>query len=404
MTPAWQTRPVARFEPFNGIRYDLDRSDLARVIAPPYDVIDADQRAELAARDPHNAVRIDLPSEADGEGRYALANEHLLGWQAEGILVTDERPSFTIYRMTATDDAGVERRTTGIIGALELSPPGTDILPHEHTTPKAKSDRLDLLRACRANLSAIWGLSLAKGLTDLLPVDVPPLADLVDEDGVRHTVWRLDDPAACSAISAAVAEQPIVVADGHHRYETSLAYKGERQAAEGDPGLAGSTMAFVVELVEDELTVHAIHRLISGLPAGTDLVSALAPWFDAAGAPTADQPVTTTMADTGCLTLVLPDREVLLRPRPDALADARDLDSSRLDVGLDALPDHQLSFQHGVENVRAAVRSGSVDAGVLLRPATIAQIEATAHGGERMPPKTTFFHPKPKTGLVFRSL
>jgi uncharacterized protein (DUF1015 family) len=404
MASAWQTRNVARFEPFAGIRYDLDRSDLAQVIAPPYDVIDADQRAELAGRDPHNAVRIDLPSETDGAGRYELASELLEGWQAEGVLVTDERPSFTIYRMTSTDDAGVERRTTGTIGALELSPPGTDILPHEHTTPKAKSDRLDLLRACHANLSAIWGLSLAKGLTDLLPVDGPPLADLVDEDGVRHTIWRVDDPATCATISAAVAEQPIVVADGHHRYETSLAYKGEREASEGDAGLAGATMAYVVELVEDELTVHAIHRLVTGLPPGTDIVAALAPWFDAVGAPPTHQTVTTAMAESGCLTLVLPDREVLLRPRPDALADARDLDSSRLDVGLAALPDHQLSFQHGVDNIRAAVRSGAAQAGVLLRPATIAQIEATAHGGERMPPKTTFFHPKPKTGLVFRAL
>jgi hypothetical protein len=110
------------------------------------------------------------------------------------------------------------------------------------------------------------------------------------------------------------------------------------------------------------------------------------------------------MIEAGCLTLVLPDREVLLRPRPEALADARDLDSSRLDVGLAALPPHELAFQHGVDHVRAAVASGAARAGVLLRPATVAQIEATAHGGERMPPKTTFFHPKPKTGLVFRSL
>jgi uncharacterized protein (DUF1015 family) len=395
---------VARFEPFAGIRYDLDRSDLARVIAPPYDVIDAALRADLAGRDPHNAVRIDLPSEDDGEERYELANRLLHQWQADGILVTDDRPSFTIYRMTATDDAGVERHTTGVIGALELSAPGSDILPHEHTTPKAKSDRLDLLRACRANLSAIWGLSLAKGLTDLLPVDGPPLANLLDEDGVRHTIWRVDDPAACAAISAAVAEQPIVVADGHHRYETSLAYKAEREAADGDAGPAGATMAYVVELVEDELTVHAIHRLLTGLPAGVDLLAALAPWFDDAGAPPGDRPVTAVMAEAGCLTLVLPDREVLLRPRPDALAEARDLDSSRLDLALATLPDHQVSFQHGVDNVRAAVASGAAQAGVLLRPATVAQIEATAHGGERMPPKTTFFHPKPKTGLVFREM
>ena len=395
---------MARFEPFAGIRYDLSRSDLALVIAPPYDVIDAPQRAELAGRDPHNAVLIDLPAEADGDQRYEVAKGLLAGWCADGTLVVDDRPSFTIYRMTATDDAGVERHTTGVIGALQLSPPGTDILPHEHTTKKAKSDRLDLLRSCRANLSAIWGLSLANGLTDLLPVDRLPLADLVDEDGVGHTIWRVDDPASCAAISAAVAEQPVVVADGHHRYETSLVYKGEREAADGDAGEAGATLAFIVELVEDELTVHAIHRLIDGLPAGTEIAALLAPWFEEAGPPPEGVPVTAAMAETGCLTLVLPEREVLLKPRPDALANARDLDSVRLDVGLASLPEHQLRFQHGVQNVRAAVASGAAQAGVLLRPATVAQIEATAHGGERMPPKTTFFHPKPKTGLVFRSL
>src|SRR3546814_17880799 len=117
--------------------------------------------------------------------------------------------------MVATDDAGVERRTTGVIGALELSPPGTDILPHEHTTPKAKSDRLDLLRSCRANLSAIWGLSLAKGLTDLLPVDQPPLADLVDDDGVRHTVWRVGDPAHLPPLPPALGEHTLQAAHGH---------------------------------------------------------------------------------------------------------------------------------------------------------------------------------------------
>ena len=395
---------MARFEPFAAIRYDLEQSDLGRVIAPPYDVIDPAERAELAARDPHNAVRIDLPDEADGDARYEQACAALQGWLADGTLVVDERPSFTIYRMTSRGEDGVERRTTGVLGALELSPPGTDILPHEHTTKKAKSDRLDLLRACRANLSAIWGLSLAKGLTDLLPVDQPPLADVVDDDGVRHTVWRVDDAGTCTAISAAVAEHPVVIADGHHRYETSLIYKAERAAADGDAGEAGATLAYLVELVEDELTVHAIHRLLSGLPEGTDLLGALDPWFEDSGPPPEDQPVTAAMSASGCLTLVLPDREVLLRPRPDALADARDLDSSRLDVGLAALPPHDLRFQHGVDNVRAAVAAGEAQAGVLLRPVTVAQIEATAHGGERMPPKSTFFHPKPKTGLVFRSL
>ena len=163
-------------------------------------------------------------------------------------------------------------------------------------------------------------------------------------------------------------------------------------------------MTYIVELLEDELTVHAIHRLITDLPDGTDLEAALSPWFEPLGPPPTGVPVTTAMVEAGALTLVLPDREVLLRPRPDALTEARNLDSSRLDIGLAALPSHGLSYQHGVDHVRAAVASGAAQAGVLLRPATVAQIEATANGGERMPPKTTFFHPKPKTGLVFRSL
>jgi uncharacterized protein (DUF1015 family) len=395
---------VARFQPFAGIRYDLGRVSLDRVISPPYDVIDDAQRAELAGRDPHNAVRVDLPVDEDGQDRYQVASALLARWQEEGVLVTDGRPSFTVHRMAYVDDAGVPRHTTGVIGALELSPPGTDILPHEHTTPKAKSDRLDMLRSCRANTSAIWGLSLAKGLTDLLPVEVEPTATVDDGEGVIHTVWVVDDPEVCAAIADAVAAQPVVIADGHHRYETSLAYRREREAADGRAGDAEATMAYIVELVEDELTVRAIHRLLDGLPADTDLVAALDPWFEAIGPPPAGEPPTAAMAAAGALCAVTPAGEVLLRPRPEALADAADLDSARLDVALAALPPHALRFQHGVDNVRRAVDGGEAQFGVLLRPATVAQIEANAHSGERMPPKTTFFHPKPKTGLVFRSL
>lgn len=395
---------MASFQPFNALRYDPARVEQARVISPPYDVIDDELRADLTGRDEHNAVRIDLPVDEGGEDRYEVARRLLAGWQAEGVLVADPTPTFTVYRMTYDDDAGVRQRTTGVIGALELNPPGTDILPHEQTTPKAKTDRLDLARTARANMSAIWGLSLAKGLTDLLPTGDEPQLDVTDEDGVRHTVWVVSDPQACAAIAEAVSARPVVIADGHHRYETSLAYRREREAADGDPGEAAATMAYVVELVEDELTVRAIHRLVSGLPEGFDLLGALSPWFEPVGPPPADTPVTAAMVDAGAATLVTPDGETLLRPRSDALADARDLDSARLDVALAALPDHALRFQHGVDNVRRAVATGDAQAGVLLRPATVAQIEATAHGGERMPPKTTFFHPKPKSGLTFRLL
>jgi uncharacterized protein (DUF1015 family) len=395
---------VPLFRPFPGIRYDLARVTLGDVVSPPYDVIDANQRAGLAARSPYNAVRIDLPVEEGGEDRYTVAQRLFSRWQAEGILVWDGAPTFTVYRMSYTDDAGVDRHTTGVIGALDLRRSGADVLPHEQTTPKARSDRLDLQRACRANLSAIWGLSLAKGLTDLLPVDAEPVADIDDGEGVRHTIWIVDQPEEIEAIADAVTAQPVVIADGHHRYETALSYLAEREESEGQPGEAAATLAFVVELVEDELTVRAIHRLLNGLPGDFDLVAALEPWFEPAGPPPAGVPVTAAMIDAGALCAVLPTGELMLRPRPDALAEARDLDSARLDVALAALPAHEVTFQHGPDNVRRAVAAGEAQAGVLLRPATVAQIESTAHGGERMPPKTTFFHPKPKTGLVFRDL
>ena len=392
------------FRPFPGIRYDLARVNLGDVISPPYDVIDDGERARLAARSPFNAVRVDLPVDEGGEDRYTVADRLFSRWQAEGVLVRDRQPTFTVYRMSYADDAGVARHTTGVIGALDLRPSGADILPHEQTTPKARSDRLELLRACRANLSAIWGLSLAKGLTDLLPVDADPVADVDDDEGVRHTVWIVDRPDVNDAIAAAVAAQPVVIADGHHRYETCLAYLAERERSEGQAGDAAATLAYVVELVEDELTVRAIHRLLNGLPAGFDLVRALEPWFEPVGSPPAGVPVTTAMIDGGALCAVLQSGEVMLRPRPDPLADARDLDSARLDMALASLPAHEVTFQHGPDNVRRAVATGEAQAGVLLRPASVAQIEATAHGGERMPPKTTFFHPKVRTGLVFRDL
>lgn len=392
------------FRPFPGIRYDLARVNLGDVISPPYDVIDDGERARLAARSPYNAVRVDLPIDEGGEDRYAVADRLFTRWQAEGVLVRDRRPTFTVYRMSYADDGGVPRHTTGVIGALDLRPSGADILPHEQTTPKARSDRLDLLRACRANLSAIWGLSLAKGLTDLLPVDADPVADVDDGEGVRHTVWVVDQPDVNDAIAAAVAAQPVVIADGHHRYETCLTYLAERERSEGQAGEAAATLTYVVELVEDELTVRAIHRLLNGLPAGFDLVRGLEPWFEPMGPPPTGVPVTSAMIDAGALCAVGPGGEVMLRPRPDALADARDLDSARLDTALASLPAHEVTFQHGPDNVRRAVATGAAQAGVLLRPASVAQIEATAHGGERMPPKTTFFHPKVRTGLVFRDL
>ena len=395
---------MPRFEPFRGLRYDIDRVSPVDVTAPPYDVIDDRQRADLAAND-RNAVRIDLPVDEDGEDRYVVAQRLLSDWQGDGTLVTDDEPTFTIHRMTFTDEAGVVRRTTGVIGALELWPPGAgEILPHEHTTKKAKSDRLDLLRSTRCNLSAIWGLSLAEGLTELLPTDEAPEAEWTDPDGVTHTVWISRDAERNGHIAARVLERPIVVADGHHRYETSLQYRDERRVVDGPGTAADLTMCFVVELVEDELTVQPIHRLVTGLPDGAALHLLLTEHFDVEPTDPFGPDAVARLVEAGALGLVDDTGTFLLRPKAGAFDDSVELDTVRLEQARSALPSHELSYQHGVANVVEAVAEGRAQAALLVRPATVAQIQAIAHGGERMPPKTTFFAPKPATGIVFRSL
>jgi uncharacterized protein (DUF1015 family) len=379
---------VPRFEPFAGLRYRA--TDLSALIAPPYDVISPAEQAALEARSPHNAVWVELPRETSSMDRYQSARAILDSWLRGGTLVADEAPRFYIYRMSYRDEAGQPRATTGAIGALGLG--DDDVLPHEQTTPKAKSDRLDLLRATGTNLSPIWGLSLASSLTSSLHVAGPPDARGVDGDGVEHALWVVDAPS----IGKAIASAPVVIADGHHRYEVASAYAASREGR----GPWDAVMAFVVELAADQLTVAAIHRLVTGLPRGFDLRTALAPWFSVAGSLTVDGSVTSRLVDEGALGLLTPSGAWLLRP----LADTDELDSRRLDAALAELPPHDLTYQHGVENVAAAVASGAYQAGFLLRPATVAQISAVAHARDRMPPKTTFFTPKPATGMVFRSV
>lgn len=394
---------MPEFKPFRGIRYDTTRSPIEAVTAPPYDVIDAADRAALVARDAHNVVRIDLPDEADGPGRYEAAARTFDEWLTEGVLVRDDADSFYVYRMDYTDDAGRPAHTLGVLGALALSRPGEgDILPHEHTTPKAKTDRLDLLRATRVNLSTIWGLSLTPGLTELCRVDAGPDETWTDEDDVTHTLWRVSDPERCRRIADAVAASAIVVADGHHRYETSVAYADERRAARDEVEGAAFAMCYVVELTEGELTVRPIHRLLDGVDALT-LTAALEASFVRSDVGAIGPDITARMAEAGALCLVAPDGSgTFLVPRPGAFDGVDDLDSARLAHALEGLDGVEVRYQHGVDRILGALAAGSASFGVLLRPATVAQIEANAHSARRMPPKTTFFHPKPRTGPVFR--
>jgi uncharacterized protein (DUF1015 family) len=410
---------VPEFLPFRGLRYRVasEPADLSRVAAPPYDVIDDDERSRLEATDPHNSVQLILPHDADDHDRYEAAARRLASWRDSGVLAVDDTAAFYAYRMTFRGSGGARRVTTGVLGALALPPAGTDpsaagILPHERTLPKARSDRLALLRATRANLDPIWGLSLAAGLTGLLPVGGPPDAVATDAEGVGHELWRLTDPAVLGAVAGAGASAPVVLADGHHRFETASNYRAERPGA--DAG-AASIMALVVELADDQLSVGAIHRLVHGAP--PELRERLEAAFEVRDAgPNALDGVArleTRMHADGGLGLVDRHGLALLVPRAAVLAPELDglpeplpeVDASRFDAGIRPhLGDASLSYRNDGATCAALVEKGAADAAVLLRAVTVGQIRTAAFGGVRMPEKTTFFEPKPRTGMVFRAL
>jgi len=392
---------MPRFEPFAGLRYDPSRVELAKVVAPPYDVVGPEQRAVLAARHSANAILVELPEpdRRSGVDRYRAAAERIAGWQADGLLVRDPRPAFYPYRMTDTDGSV----TLGVLGVLGLDAvSASEILPHEETLAKAKSDRLELLTATRVNLSPIWGLSLAPGLTAHLVTDAPPAAVAVDDDGVRHELWVVDDPTVLAAIADVVGSAPVVVADGHHRLATAKTYLDG--AGAGTPGADG-VLALVVELAEDTLSVGPIHRLLSGLPDGLDLVDAFDSWFNVARAGECTDRTTAALGESSALALVMSSGCWLLTPRDGTTeAAGSDLLSSMVALVIAELPTHELAFANSWQDAVAAVESETAQAAVLLPPVAVAQIDAWAHARRRMPPKSTFFHPKPRTGMVFRSL
>jgi uncharacterized protein (DUF1015 family) len=364
-------------------------------VCPPYDVITDEQRLGLLERSEYNVVRVELPA-----GQYQQAASLLAEWRSSGALAREGAPALYGYRMTIPDAGGSGRCTLGVIGALVLEPPGRGILPHEQTTPKAKTDRLELIRAAHANTSPIWCLCSEPGLTDAVAPStsgaVPARA--VDDEGNIHEIWPIVDPAAHEAITRVIAAGPLLVADGHHRYETALAYQAEQPARGG----ADDVLALVVELSEEQLQVLAIHRLVSGLPAGTDVLGAFAAEFEVSPTTGHGGLLLEQMSRAGAVGIVTPGASYLARPQAGSTSAALELDSRRVDAAVATLPPHQLSYEHDVAGAVTAVREGWADAAIFCRPATVEQIAATAHGGTRMPPKTTFFWPKPRTGMVLR--
>ena len=378
--------------------------DVAVLVSPPYDVFGTEERDRLASSDPHNIVHVDYPVERDGDARYRRCSEVLAGWVADGTVLLDDAPTFSLYRMEFTDDTGTARSTVGVIGALEVVDEGAGgVLPHERTTPKAKTDRLDLTRATRANLSPVWGLSLTAGLSALLAEPAEPVARTVDADGVVHTLERVTDTARLDAISAAVSGNPVLIADGHHRYAISRTFRDEERAAGRHAGPAELTMTYVQELVREQLSIAAIHRLFTNT--GPEEILARDDRHSVADpAGRGGRETLREMDSRGCLCLVDPDGSgTYLTPVEDSFRGIRDLDSARLEHALGDMIS-RVSYQHGVDDVLARLADGTASAAILIRPVSLQEIRRTADTGELMPPKSTFFTPKLLTGMVWRPL
>ena len=384
---------MPEFRPFPALRYS-PAIDLDLTLAPPYDVLSEADVEELHERDPYNITHIDVPEDQD----YAHAGALLKQWVDEKVLVRDPMETLSIYRLQFTD-----HEILAVLGGLEVvdDAPGASVIPHERVTAKASTDRLDLMRATSANTSPVWGLSLASGLTEALR-EPGEMARSVTVAGVTHTVERISDPDRIVAIRDILASDDVLIADGHHRYGVSRIYRDEVRAATGRTDTrAEQTLAFVNELVEDQLYLEAIHRLYSGI-SPNQLRTALETSFTFSPVESVTSAILDDMVRSGRLVLLWPDGTAeWLTPRPGAFDGVRNLDGVWLETAMTGI-DAEVTYQHGLPEMLDCMATDTYTAGILIRPTSIDEIRRTAREGLLMPPKSTFFTPKLLTGWVIR--
>lgn len=421
--------------PFRALHYDPAKvGGLANVIAPPYDVIDDAQLDQLYARSPHNVVRLILNRSAD---RYAAAASDLRAWRQDGVLVRDSEPCLYYYVQDFLLPDGRASQRAGLMAAVRLAQ-FTDgvIRPHERTFSGPKEDRIRLTQACKTNLSSIFGmysghagdLSPARNLSETQP----PWVDAPDDRGGRHRVWRISDLGIIERIRASFRDETVLIADGHHRYETALAYQAQRRA-EGDSDTDAPhnfVLMYLTSMEEPGLLVFPTHRVWRGTGGDDERWSSLSESFEIEEFPATatgeGQLLQRLNAAEGIgvfgLRLGQPSRCCLLTLRDPALVERRlgDVHAAirRLDVTiLDSLVLHQilgfdggnakdggeLTFTHDEAEALAAGRSAD-GAAFLMRSPKMSEIESVCMSGEVMPQKSTYFYPKLESGLVFHPL
>lgn len=420
-------------KPFRGIFYNPQKVDIAAVVAPPYDVISPSQQNELYEASPYNVVRLILGREED---RYSSAASHFEAWKKEGILIRDERPAaYLLSQRFSTPDGRIHERG-GFIMRCKLEDFGTgSILPHEKTLAKPKEDRFRLLMATKAMFSQIFGLYAdPQRVVDRYVqrhMDAAPAIEIMFE-GVRNRLWKLKDPAAITVIQEFMRDRQILVADGHHRYETALVYRDAMRLK--NPNHTGEepynfVMMFLTNVHDPGLVVLPTHRLLHSLPQFNvaRFLESLTEFFHL-DVQADERELLTNLASRqrGAFGLVVPSVPRFILCWLKASADPfRGLDESvpsvlkELDVtllhsvifgkllGISAeAQEHKrnLDYVKDAEEAVRAVWKGRADAALLMNPTPVDRVRAVAEAGYTMPQKSTYFYPKLLSGLVMNSL
>jgi uncharacterized protein (DUF1015 family) len=421
---------MADIQPLRALHYNQSLvGPLSGVTAPPYDVIDAEQRGELLERSPFNVVAVDLPKakSAQDSDPYTAAGELWEAWQLQGVVVRDPEPSLWAHTQTYIGPDGHTRTRQGFFGRVRIEGYGPGrVRPHERTHPGPKEDRLRLMHATRTNLSPIFSLfsdptnAVWKALEPA--TQDTPWGEMTDGDATTHKLWRVSDADTIAAVQHATRDVELLIADGHHRYETADTYAQEL----GGDGEHRYVLMCLVALEDPGLTVFPTHRLVRGLDRERQeaLRETLRRDFDiveVACEQLAPEP------GGGPLQLGYIDahhqQPYRLTLKNQAIADAalpgfseayRNLDTGVLEAlllkGALCFSDDDISHFNGLFYARSTqeavdmVRSGEYDAAFLMRPTPVEQVRDVAASGENMPPKSTFFYPKLLTGLLFNSL
>jgi len=417
---------MAEIQPIRALRYDLDRTGgLQDVVAPPYDVIDDAQRAALEARSPYNVVRIDLPQ--GGEDRYDRAAALLADWRDDGAVVLDETPALWTLSQDYVGPDGQKRTRNGVFARVRVEEYGPGrIRPHERTHPGPREDRLRLTRATQANLSPIFSLfsdpsgAVAGALRSAGGDAV--WAQTTDDDGTVNRLGRVSGVGAITAVQEVLSGTELLIADGHHRYETARVYAEEI----GGEGPHRYVLMCLVALQDPGLTVFPTHRLVRGLRPDQHetLANALRRDFEieplddtAALAPASSdavrigyidahfrRPFLLTLRDPAIADAALPDRAEPYRRLDTAVLEALILKGAleMTDDDIDHLAG--LGYARDFDQALELVQSAEYDAAFFMAPTPVERVQEVAAAGESMPPKSTYFFPKVPTGLLFNPL